>query len=56
MVKNKTIETIGYILAAVKEHPDIFEPDCKEVMENMVKMTLTMEGDDPMHKAIFVVY
>jgi hypothetical protein len=56
MVKNRTIETIGYLLASVKDHPSIFEADCKEIMENMVKMTLTMEPDDPMHKAIYIVY
>lgn len=29
MVKSKTIETIGFLLASVKTHPEIFEPDCK---------------------------
>lgn len=56
MIRSKTVETIGYLLASVKEHPQIFEPDCKEIMETMMKMSLTMEFDDPMHKAIFVVY
>jgi len=29
MVRSKTVETIGYLLASIKEHPQIFEPDCK---------------------------
>ncbi len=29
MMRSKTVETIGYLLASVKEHPQIFEPDCK---------------------------
>lgn len=56
MIRSKTVETIGYLLASVKEHPQIFEPDCKEIMETMIKMSLSMEFDDAMHRAIFVVY
>lgn len=29
MIRSKTVETIGYLLASVKTHPEIFEPDCK---------------------------
>jgi hypothetical protein len=29
MIRSKTVETIGYLLASVKAHPEIFEPDCK---------------------------
>ena len=47
---------MGYLLASVKEHPNIFQPDCQEIMETMVKMSLSMHADDPLHKAIFVVY
>lgn len=56
MARSKTVETMGYLLAAVKEHPTIFQPDCQEIMETMVKMTLSLHADDPLHKAIFVVY
>lgn len=56
MVKSKTVETIGFLLASVKTHPEIFEPDCKQIMETMMKMTLSMDHEDAMHKAIFVVY
>jgi hypothetical protein len=42
MIRSKTVETIGYLLASVKMHPQIFEPDCKEIMETMMKMSLTM--------------
>jgi hypothetical protein len=56
MLRSKTVETIGFLLASVKVHPIIFEPDCKEVMETMMKMTLSLSPDDPMHKAIYVVY
>ena len=56
MARSKTVETMGYLLASVKEHPSIFQPDCQEIMETMVKMSLSMHADDPLHKAIFVVY
>jgi hypothetical protein len=56
MLRSKTVETIGFLLASIKDHPAIFEPDCKEIMETMIKMTLALEPDDPMHKAIYVVY
>ena len=29
MIRSKTVETIGYLLASVKMHPQLFEPDCK---------------------------
>jgi hypothetical protein len=32
MIRSKTVETIGYLLASIKMHPQIFEPDCKEIM------------------------
>lgn len=28
-IKGKTVETIGYLLASVKTHPELFEADCK---------------------------
>lgn len=56
MVRSRTVETMGYLLASVKDHPQIFEPDCKEIMENIVKMSQNLEPTDPLFKAIFVVY
>lgn len=56
MIRSKTVETIGYLLASIKDHPQLFEPDCKEIMETMIKMSLGLGFDDPMHQAIFVVY
>ena len=56
MARSKTIETMGFLLATVKEHPAIFQPDCQEIMETMVKLSMTLASDDPLHKAIFVVY
>lgn len=29
MARSKAVETMGYLLASVKEHPNIFQPDCQ---------------------------
>lgn len=55
-IKGKTVETIGYLLASVKTHPELFEADCKEIMQTMMNLSLTLDFDDSMHKATFVVY
>lgn len=56
MARGKTVETMGYLLASVKENPQIFEPDCQEIMQCMIDMSMKLENDDPLHKAMFVVY
>lgn len=56
MVRSRTVETMGYLLASVKDHKELFEPDCKEIMESIIKMTQTLDKDDPLYRSIFVVY
>lgn len=56
MARSKTVETMGYLLASIKDHPALFQPDCQEIMQTMVQLSLSLHADDPLHKAIFVVY
>ena len=56
MVRTRTVETMGYLLASVKEQKELFEPDCKEIMESIIKMSQGLDKDDPLFRAIFVVY
>lgn len=56
MVRSRTVETMGYLLASVKENQQLFEPDCKEIMESLVKMSQNLDKDDPLFRSIFVVY
>ena len=56
MVRSRTVETMGYLLASVKEHRELFEPDCKEIMESLIKLSKGLDKDDPLFRSIFVVY
>lgn len=56
MVRSRTVETMGYLLASVKDHNELFEPDCKEIMDSLCKISQTLDKDDPLFRSIFVVY
>lgn len=56
MARGKTVETMGFLLASVKDNTEIFQPDCQQIMQVLIDMSNKIESDDPLHKAMFVVY
>ena len=56
MIRTKTIETMGYLLYAIRENAALFKPECEEIMKSLLEMQQTLPEDDMMHKSLFVVY
>ena len=56
MIRTKTIETMGYLLYAIKDNKTLFDPECEQIMTSLLEMQQTLPEDDMMHKSFFVVY
>lgn len=56
MIKSKTIEAMGDLLSSVKDHEELFKPDCESIMQNLMTLQSQLDKDDNLHKAIFTVY
>ena len=52
-----TIESIGFLLCAVKKNPSLFEGDCKTIMESLINLqSQNLKDDDSHHQSILSVY
>lgn len=55
-LRNKAIETIGFLLSSVKGYPDLFNHDCTEIMNELMTLQSNLPIEDVTHRPIYVVY
>lgn len=56
LLRNKTVECIGYLLTSIKDNPTMFASECQVIMESLLTMEDTLDKDDALHSAMFKVY
>ena len=56
IVRNLTVECIGYLLTSIKDNQVMFASECQAIMESLLAMEDTLDVDDSLHSAMFKVY
>lgn len=55
-LRTLAISTLGYVIASYRSNPQEIEADILQIMEYLVKLQDTLNGEDSQHKAILEVY
>lgn len=55
-IKSKTIETMGDLLASIKDNPELFSNECSNIMQSLITLESQIDREDILHRAIFTVY
>lgn len=56
IVRNLTVECIGFLLTSIKDNQQMFASECQIIMESLLAMEDTLDADDALHSAMFKVY
>lgn len=56
IIRGKTVECVGFLLASIKNNEQLFLQECQVIMESLLTMQQTLEKDDSLHSAMFKVY
>lgn len=56
IVRNLTVECIGFLLTSIKDNQQMFASECQVIMESLLTMEDTLDVDDSLHSAMFKVY
>jgi hypothetical protein len=55
-IKSNTIETMGDLLASIKDNPELFNTECANIMQSLITLQTQIDREDVLHRAIFTVY
>lgn len=55
-IKSKTIESMGDLLASIKDNKELFVPECNNIMQSLITLQNQIDKEDSLNKAIFMVF
>lgn len=55
-IKSKAIESMGNLLASIKDNTEIFLPQCDSIMNSLITLQSQIDKEDTLHRAIFRAY
>jgi hypothetical protein len=56
IIRNLTIECIGFMLISIKDNKSMFDSELQLIMESLLCMQKILDVDDILHSAMFKVY
>lgn len=55
-IKSKAIETMGDLLASIKDNRELFVSECNNIMQSLIALQAQIDREDNLHRAIFTAY